>query len=271
MFLDSAAIKHRQLLFDPCNAEMTNGCLAGLGTGQYRRFRTILASDGASVEGTYVFQLGTGLVFNGTHVAATAGTSYTYGTATNIFAPQLSTATNLRCLAGCVKVRYIGAESARAGTVGMAVVPGQYNAPGLSSTAVSDLGRTPFNARFGELVHEVKFVPSQADEEFHSALSLEPKCSSIVITYRGIPASSLQFEITACYEIEDTALIAPLASHTPQSRNTLNHVLQSLGPVASWAYGHVVAPTIRSVATGLLNTPITGKYASAVAAGIMAL
>lgn len=271
MFLDSAALKHRQLLLDPCNAEMSNGCLAGLGTGQYRRFRSILASDGASVEGTYVFQLGTGLVYNGTHVAGTAGTAYTFGTASNVFQPQLNTSTNLRCLAGCIKVRYLGAESARAGTIGMAVVPGQYLAPGSSSTAVGDLARTPFNARFGEVVHEVKFAPAQADEEFHNALTLEPKCTSIVITYRGIPASSLQFEITACYEIEDTTLVVPLASHTPQSRNTLNHVLQSLGPVSSWAYSHVVAPTIRSMATGLLSSPITGKYASAVAAGIMAI
>jgi len=271
MFLDSAALKHRQLLLDPCNAEMSNGCLAGLGTGQYRRYRTILAGDGQSVEGTYVFQLGTGLVFNGTHVAATAGTNYTFNTATNVFAPQLSSTTNLRCLAGCIKVRYIGAETARAGTIGMAVVPGQYQAPGGSSNAVQDLARTPFNARFGEIVHEVKFVPAQADEEFHLALALEPKATTIVVTYRGIPPGSLQFEVTGCYEIEDTALVTPLASHTPQSRNTLNHVLQSLGPVSSWAYGHVIAPTIRSMATGVLNAPITGKFASAVAAGIMGL
>jgi hypothetical protein len=269
--LDLAALKHRALLLDPCNAEMTNGVYAGLGTGQFRRFRAVLASDGNSVEGTYVFQLSTGLVYNGTHVAATAGTNYTYGTATALFPAYANSAVQGRCLAGCVKVRYVGAESARSGTIGMAVVPGQYGAPGSVSTAVADLARCPFVTRFGEVIHEVKWAPSQADEEFTTAVTLEPKSSCIVINYRGIPATSLQFEVTACYELEFFDSNVPLTSVGPTSRNTLNHVLQSLGPVSSWAYSTVVAPTIKAGVQRLMATPITGKFASAVAAGLMTL
>lgn len=268
--LDLPALRYRALLLDPCNAEMTSAAYAGIGTGQFRRYRSIWASDGASVEGTYVFQLGTNLLFNATHVAATAGTSYTFGTATAI-TNAIPAATNLRCLAGCVKVRYIGAEQSRAGTIGMAVVPGQYLQPGAVSFATTDLAKMPMVTRFGEIQHEVKWAPAQADEEFHLANTLEQKATCIVINYRGIPASSLQFEITACYELEATDNGVPLASNIPQSRNTLNHVLQSLGPVSSWAYNTVLAPTIKSVYNAAMSTPITGKFASAVAGGLMAL
>lgn len=268
--LDAAAQRYRALLLDPCNAEMSNSVYAGVGSGQYRRYRSILSSDGNSVEGTYVFQLGTNLVFNATHVAATAGTNFTFGTATAL-TPVIPTTANLRCLAGCVKVRYIGPESGRQGTIGMAVVPGQYLAPGQVSNAVTDLGKMPFVTRFGEVQHEVKWVPTQADEEFHTANTLEPKSTCIIINYRGIPAASLQFEVTACYELETVDVGVPLASAVPHSRNTLNHVLQSLGPVSSWAYNTVLAPTIKSVYNAAMAAPITGKFASAVAGGLMSL
>lgn len=268
-------MRYRALLLDPCNAEMTSSVYAGFGSGQYRRYRTILASDGASVEGTYVFQLGTNLVYNATHVAATAGTNYTFGTATTLVIPTssggITSNANIRCIAGCVKVRYTGSEQARQGTIGMAVVPGQYLAPGQVSSAVADLAKMPFVVRFGEVQHEVKWVPTQVDEEFHLANTLENKSTCIVINYRGIPASSLQFEVTGCYEMEATDSSVPLAANVPQSKNTLNHVLQSLGPVSSWAYNTLLAPTIKSVYHAAMATPATGRFASAVAGGLMAL
>lgn len=250
---------------------MTNGVYAGLGSGQYRRYRNIIQSPGASVEGTFVFQLGTGLYWEATHVAATQGTSYTFNGATTIFPGSILGTSNARCLAACVKVRYIGAEQARAGTIGMAVVSGQYLGPSQVSSAGADLAKCPFVSRFGEVQHEVKWVPTQVDEEFHPFATIEAKASTIVVNYRGIPASSLQFEVTGCYELEVTDAGVPLASHVPTSRNTLNQVLQSLGPVSSWAYNTVLAPTIKSVYHAAMSSPITGKFASAAAAGLMAL
>lgn len=271
--LDQAALKYRALLLDPCNAEMTNSVYSGLGSGQFRRFRAIIPSAGLSVEGTYVFQLGTNLVYNATHVAGTAGTAYTFNTAGAIVPglTALGDAPNFRCLAGCVKVRYTGPESGRQGTIGMAVVPAQFLAPGATSSAELDLGRMPFVSRFGEVQHEVKFVPSQVDEEFHVVNTLDPKATCIVINYRGIPASTLQFEVTTCFEIETAGSGVPLTSHVPTSRNTLNHVLQSLGPVSSWAFNTLLAPTIKSVYNAALATPAAGRFASAVAGGIMSL
>lgn len=271
--LDQAALAHRRLLLDPCNADLTIPVYPGLGTGQYRRYRTLLASEGASVEGCYIFQLGTNTTWRGSHIAATAGADYIFNAAGNIFAATSLSGSGVetRCLAGCVKVRYVGAESARQGTIGMAVLSAPTVGPFGTSRAITDTQRCPFVTRFGEVMHEVKFVPTQADEEFKQVGTFTSSNSVIVIAYRGIPASSLQFEITGCYEINSAEVDVGSSSIVPKSTNTLNHVLQSLGPISQWAYSHVVAPTIRSIASNVTGTAVTGGFARALAAPILAL
>lgn len=271
--LDQAALAHRRLLADPCNADLTVPVYPGLGTGQYRRYRSLIASEGLSVEGCYLFQLGTNTTWRASHVAATAGTDYTFSAAAPLFgATSLSGGgVEARCLAGCVKVRYVGAESARQGTIGMAVLSAPNAQPSGISRATTDTQRCPFVTRFGEVMHEVKFVPTQADEEFKLVGTSTSSNSVIAIVYRGIPASSLQFEVTGCYEINSSELDVTSSSIVPKSTNTLNHVLQSLGPISQWAYSHVVAPTIRSMASNVTGTAVTGGFARALAAPILAL
>lgn len=272
--LDAAALNHRRLLADPCNADLTAPVYPGLGTGNYRRYRTIIASEGLSVEGTYYFQLGTNTTWRASHVAATAGTNYTYSAPSNLFqASSLSGATvEARCLAGCVKVRFVGAESARSGTIGMAVLSAPLVQPGATSSALLDLQKCPFVTRFGDIMHEAKFVPTQADEEFKLLnTNINNTNAIIAVTYRGIPASSLQFEVTGCYEINSSEVDVASSSIIPRSAFTLNHVLQSLGPVSSWAYTHVVAPTIKSMAGNFTGTGIMGTTARTLAAGLMSI
>lgn len=277
--MDAGAVMHRNLLLDPCNATLGPPVYAGLGTGQYRRLRTYIAAEGSSVEGCYVFQLGTNSFWKASHVSGTAGTAYTFNAGDALFTDSnLGAFRQLRCIAGCVKVRYLGAESSRAGVVGLLAAPALMLGPAQSSSVGADLTRCPVVHRTGEVQHEVKFVPNSSDELFATPsvqgvqLGITSGNSSLMVVYRGTPAQTIQFEITAIYEMEEAA--APgntvVTSVTPSSSVTLNQLLRSLGPVANWAYSNMVAPTIRSMAgkansTFLSNVAAVSRAVAAIA------
>lgn len=267
--LDHGALAFRQLLLDPCNARFSSPTYSGLGSGNFVRRRVIIPAEGLSVEGTYVFQLGSGTYLKGSHVAATAGTAYTMS------AVQMWSGgnNNSRCVAGCVKVRYIGSESARAGLISTLVAPALMYNSGVSTTAVGAAGVCPMTNRTGEVMHEIKFVPNEGDEQFGVPGTLVTDKSSLMVTYRGCPAQTIVFEVTAVLEIEavsaDGSTEQVINSVTPSSGNTLNQVLRSLGPVTNWAYTNVVAPTIRATASRLAGTGFSTS--SAASLGYMAL
>lgn len=271
MGLDAGAIAHRRLLLDPCNAALSGPAYSGMGSGQFRRYRKVIVAEGSSVEGCYVFQPGTNTFWKGSHVAATAGTNYTFnGVAIFDDGAIFNGLTNIRCVAGCVKVRYIGAESDRAGVVGLLASPAAYWAPGNTSSASNDLTCTPVVNRVGEVQHEVKFVPGGGDEEF--TVGSQPGTirgppsdrGTMVVAYRAVPAQTIQFEITVVLEIEQANVEGGVVTAVPPVSNfTLNQLLRSLGPVSSWAYGHVIAPTIRAAAGAAYNT-----FASSVGAAV---
>lgn len=256
--LDAGALAYRQLLLDPCNARFTSPAYTGLGSGNFVRKRFLVAAEGSSVEGTYVFQLGSGTYLKGSHVAGTAGTPYTFS-AHQMWASGMN---NQRCIAGCVKVRYIGAESARSGLISTLAAPTLLFAAGAQTTATGAAGLCPFTHRTGEVAHEVKFVPNEGDEEFGLPGTIVPDKSSIAITYRSCPAQTIMFEVTAVLEIEQVETFGEggttvINSILPATANTLNQVLRSLGPVTSWAYTNVVVPTIRAAANKLVASGIT--------------
>lgn len=271
--LDVGALQHMALLKDPCNAPLKGTVYSGLGTGQYRRYRVMLPSAGSSVEGTYVFSFASNRFFQGTHVAGTAGTAYTYNAAQILINdPSLTQAAHeARCIAGCVKVRYTGPESDRAGLIGLAVMPGCFAAPAGAGSATGDMQQCPFVHRFGEVAHEVKFVPNAADEQFKPLINLFPDNSSIVVTYRGIPAATLTFEVTVVYEVEQMSGVMPIACYTPSSNNTLNQVLRALGPPTMWAFSNVVVPTIRATVQKVARTGLSARGVGALGAALMSI
>lgn len=277
--MDAGALMHRNLLLDPCNATLGPPVYSGLGTGQYRRVRTYLSAEGSSVEGCYVFQLGSNSVWIASHVAGTAGTNYTFSAGAAIFTDaNLGAFRQMRCIAGCVKVRYLGAESNRSGSIGLLAAPALMLGPSQVSNVNADMTRCPVVHRTGEVQHEVKFVPNSSDEDFTTPtitgvqLNVTNGNSCLMAVYRGCPAQTIQFEITAIYEMEEAA--APgntvVTSVAPASSTTLNQLLRSLGPVAGWAYSNVVAPTLRSMAgkpnsSFLSNVAAVSKAVAAIA------
>lgn len=277
--LDAGAMAHRRLLLDPCNAPLAGPVYSGSGSGQYRRYRTLITAEGQSVEGCYVFQLGTNSFIKASHVAATFGSTYTFSSAAGIFPMGLSPTVNdtdsVRCIAGCVKVRYLGTESARAGTIGLLTAPHMFRGPASQSNGVADMTACPIVNRVGEVQHEAKFVPSNEDQEYTvptrvGLSTLSEGNSTITVVYRGTPAATIQFEITAIYEVETTEY-GVVSTAAPASGTTLNQLLRSLGPISNWAYGHIVAPTIRAAAGAAYNTMYSTATAAARGLAAMAL
>lgn len=266
--LDMAALAWKRLLADPCNAPLASPCYEGSGTGAYRRLRTIVYPAVDSVEGTYVFQLGTNAMWWGTHVAANQGTIYNFTNkgpihTLNAFGAQ----TEVRALAGCVKVRYIGPESSRKGTIALVAAPSTFGEPDSGTWANHATAVSQVISRVGETDHEVKFVPTAA-----SGLFLQPAVEgafqwntihpTIAITYKGIEPNSLQFEVTSILEVDSLTNGDVFMNVPPASKNTLNQVMASLGATSSWAFSNIAVPVIRATASGIMRTLANGASAT---------
>lgn len=271
--LDAAGLAHARMLADPCNALMSPPCYSGMGTGEYRRFRRILNIP-LSVEGSYTFLPGANLFLAATHIAANAGNPYTFNGFQLFPTDQLDTGTESRCIAACVKIRYTGTEAERKGVIGLRTSPFSYNVGGQVSTNDEQLTGCPLLNRLGEIQHEVKFVPGTGDElftgNFGGTVVPVNTHGSFGFTYSDVPTLSIQIEITAIIEIEPRGSMV-VNSVAPTSRNTVNNVLSALGPPARWAYGHIVAPTVRAVAGAAMQTMTSGLNAKSVGATLLTL
>lgn len=269
--LDDGARRWRALLADPCNGPLTGSCFSGGHTGQYRRVRAIFNIPATEVEGIYVFQPSINGYWAGGHSAAGAGGNIT--TVGSVLLPTGATpVSEQRCIAACLKVRYTGAEQARAGVLGMSTGTPPIVDPNsaLGVGAVSVLNSCTVIRRLGETAHEVKWVPSSGDESYGppsqngtTSLFWNRQNSTMTVVFTGVPAGSLQFEITMVLETDSSAqAYGPASSVACSSRNTLNQVIRSLGPVTSWAFEHGVMPVIRSAATGVMQTVSAGMRAA---------
>lgn len=261
--LDAAGLAHARMLVDPCNALMGPPCYSGMGTGEYRRFRRILNIP-LAVEGTYTFVPGANFFVAGTHTSGNAGNPYTLVGFKLFETDQLEGGVESRCIASCVKVRYTGTEAERKGVIGLRSSPFAYNAGGLVTTTDVQLTQCPLLNRVGEVQHEIKFVPGTGDElftgNFGDAVSPLNTHGCLGFTFSDVQTLSLQIEVTAIIEIEPRQSMV-VNTVAPTSRNTVNNVLSALGPPARWAYGHVVAPTIRAAAGAAMQTVSSGLNA----------
>jgi hypothetical protein len=252
---------------------MVSPVYSGMGTGEFRRFRTVFNIPN-STEGTFAFVPGSNLYFAATHVESNAGNPYTFGTYKLFDNPQLTDTVESRCVAACVKIRFIGAESNRKGTIALRTNPFNWVRDGITVTNNNMLTACPVINPVGEVLHEVKFVPGTADEIFTGnyggPIVAGNALGSFGFVYSDIPTGSLQVEVTAVIEIEAEANMV-VSSVAPSSRNTTNNVLSALGPPARWAFGHVVAPTIRAAAGAAMQTISSGVNSSSVGGLLLTL
>nr|APG76455.1 hypothetical protein 2 [Hubei noda-like virus 20] len=260
--LDSGALAFRNLLLDPCNAPLVGPAYDGIHSGNYRRFRRLYTIPVAEVETVFIFQPGTNTIWQGGHSTASQGNNITF-TSQPAFAGSLvfDGDAEVRCLAACAKVRYTGSEMNRAGVVGLATGSFWSNTnAGVSASSAQT--QCPIVARMGESMHEVKFCPLAGDQDktpaSHSSGATTINISSakgcIMVTLRGVPAGTVQIELTAALEIDAPIGGGVTNAVEPSSATPLNTVLRSLGPVTNWAFHHIAVPALKSVTSGVTRT-----------------
>lgn len=254
--LDAHATAWTRLLKDPCGAPLVPSCYTGIGTGLYLRCRRSFSIGSTDTAGVFCAQLGTNTVYSfGTSTGAVITMSGGIQCFIDTGNPALTDRSEFRCIGGCMRVRYIGAESSRAGTIGLLTGP-----PVLFPLEAAGINVPTFNSnlpvvmRTGEVMHEVLFSPLARDEQFQSAPGSGPatfsqdKCT-FTMSYLGVPGGSLTIEVTGIYEYEGGISTGLLKNAVPApSVNTMNRVLLLLGPTLDWAYGMNSTPVIKAVA-----------------------
>lgn len=246
--LDTHAREWLHLLSDPCNAPLTAGCYAGLGSGMLYRTRTIV-NPGASATDAYCYFYPSNFAGNGyyplqwcsVNVSGTGPTN-AYGATIN----GISGGTQMRCVAACLKLRYKGSELNRAGIVAshltndptpVAGVPAGTAGSYYSAESVATTAQTTY--RLGETQHEVRWAPTQEDGAFREIggpLSPTSRGNAVGLIAYGYPAGTVVFELTAVWEIVPEAasgFVSPLIA--PRSANTVNDVLKTIGDIGRWA------------------------------------
>jgi len=263
--LDEAGAQYARLLSDPCNAQMVAPTYGGMGTGNYRRMRVQLnLLTGSNVDLQLVINPSQNFYWFGQTLAGATGV---VGTAQPMFGGPLAGATaDFRVLAACAKVRYIGAESARAGLVGLAVCPPMFEPAAAGVGSAAYIVNCPMVSRTGETQHEVKWVPSAGDEAFDSRQNrINQGCSALHVVTQGTPTGTIVIDITAVMELgPDTQSTFQNAATVvvPPSRFTTNHVLQALGPVSRWAYNNVLTPVIKAGMSGAYSAAFQSTQAA---------
>lgn len=255
--LDDGARKWAQLLVDPCNAPLCSPVFPSGNTSQYIRcHRYLNLLSGSNTDLQFFWSPNSNQYWFGQTIGSATGTLGAYQT---LF--DLSEFRSFRCAASCLKVQYVGAESARAGMVGLAVTAG---APVVVSSVIGTfdvLPMCPVVNRMGEVRHEVKWAPLSAQDAIPNTSGYyHPDLSTCLMAIvNGSTALAVQIEIVTVYEVSPApskGLIANAAP--PPSRNNTNDVLAALGDMSRWAYGHVVVPTIKALASTAVDSVRTG-------------
>lgn len=262
--LDSAAIAYARLLKDPCNAPLVPPVYQGSGSGNYvrvRKFVAPLVDTNTSLQ--YCFDPQTNFRWFGQAVADATG---------NVGQPdQVFSQTNwkqFRCLAACMKVRYIASEMERGGVVGLICSPPIFTPLQTGVGSGNTLGSCAVIHRFGDVLHEVKWIPDN-DVSWVKATSTGDPTSYgtenvLTAILSNVPAQSVMIELTAVYEVAYQFTAGMVStSQVSKSVNTFNQVVHALGEPVNWLYGNVIAPTVKSLATAAVNTTMSGMSATA--------
>jgi len=243
--LDAPALAHARLLADPCNAKLAPPVYTTPGTRQLVRIKDVITPGNTSNNDVqFFFQPGQGSYWWGqTTAGATGSLSGDNGTSIR------GISQSFRCVAACLKVRYMGTEQNRAGLVGLYTGPNiiRAGAGGVGNSTL--LGNCQQVMRTGEVAHEVKWAPGMADENFTYGGNATDLSSVVAAVCGGVNTNNAtvwQFELIAVYEIV-LHNAGPAEWNTSDSRNTLSDVMRFLGPSIRWAFSLFPSPVVKAV------------------------
>lgn len=273
--LDLHGAAYARLLRDPCNAPLVAPVYMGAGSGNYVRVRKILTP---LVDSNTSLQFGwdpaTNAAWYGQGIGGAVGS---IGQADPLITHSLGNIwKQFRCMAACVKVRYVGPEMDRAGVVGLLCAPPMFTplATGVSSSSI--LGSCACIHRVGDVLHEVKWVPDN-DVSWTKATSVFDPTSfgndnTLQVVIDSAVPNSIMLECTVVYEVAYQATAGMVSTaQISKSRNTFNQVAQALGEPVSWLYSNVIAPGVKSIAMHAAQTTLSGISAASVRAAPLLL
>jgi len=161
-----------------------------------------------------------------------------------------------RCVAACIKVKYTGSELNRQGQVWATLGPTNIAASVNYAGEALELGKTissfPQSDRLGERVHEYLWVPGFDDQKWISTFQDTPYTlststsvpiesgNSLIVAVQNAYAGSIVYEVNCVWEVNVTpaqrsGLVA--SQKVPETRNTLNDILRTVGNIGRWALG----------------------------------
>lgn len=280
--LDAQGLAWAALLNDPCSAPLAHPCYAGADGGILMRFENSydIGTGATDTAGLFIYTpngigvtggLSTGLL---TGVAATAAVNLTLAGPVAATQPGYTfltaNASNVRAVASCIQITYLGSEANRSGVINFGCLNGgtfiSTDTPntGNASNVFEHFQRTPVDTI------EVKWRPSAYDQTFRDqsqniATADLTKCGAVGFSFSGLlAAAGLRVRMVTVYEYTPGGQVGIVnaARSRSTSTNSLDHVLNYLDSTGDWmmrigsslgrAYTGVrrVEPFVRAVAYG---------------------
>lgn len=271
--LDPSAAKWLRLLGDPCGADLTSPCYGGSGSGYFVRQVRSIAPPSNAVD--YLFEFTPTAVSSDIFrfgYSTTAGGSL--GTAGAIGIGGLITTDacgRRRCIAACIKVQYLGSELNRSGLVGSVCLPGAELTTSEAINGVSGDWSNSMNStnRLGS-AFEYRWAPGEGDQEWLANSYGDVRYvnatlgNSLQILLRGIPAGSVELQVTTCWEwtpSQEGGAI-PWASGAAKAPPSVpfQTVMSAMGDLGRWTAKNVGAGAsymLSTAATTALRHPIS--------------
>jgi hypothetical protein len=261
--LDSYAKAHAMMIADPCRAPLGYSTYPGGSGGQIARFSQdlILFNEfGTDTGGCLIWSPGYASYVQSNNLSALVSDTQNFGLTDLRPAAGNAAVTNTsgyRCLAACMQIYYPGTELNRSGFVGMGYTTGgtiiEYQrvavgGDGNLTLNVGGLRQTQFHSeRTPNTMLELKWKPSQADEQFTSGISQANQVATnalglasrncLTLTASGLsPGVGLRVRFVAIYEYlqQPSIGIIGTAGNAPRSKNTTNEVLRALDSMGNW-------------------------------------
>lgn len=286
----SDAVKWDRLLLDPCGAELTYPCYAGIDTGYLVRTtenqNVYCAGAGLIVGGKYIGQAyvqytpsNKGYDGAGTDTSILTGSfapggvdpavaGYATPTATirsnQTFITNSAVVSRYRPVAACLKWVPTGPYSDRSGVVGLGSIAGGIIRFGLSYTQnniQAAMGRISSN---GSAHHEVRWLPTIEDEQFTTISDLNDfGAGAVIISLREIDGVAETptilrlngfLEITTVWEWVPNGAGGIAVSPKPPSAATSQQVLSTISDIGHYVYDGVRVAAGSRAGRDLLRT-----------------
>lgn len=266
--LDASATAYAKLLMNPCSEILVHPVYGGGEGGYLLRCESFLTLGTAATSTAGYLQWTPGLMGpNNTELllgeSATSSTAFTAVSSASAPGKAFlqSTASNIRCVAACMKVSYPGAELDRSGRLhfggcsGSLIDLGQILTPDQLSTTLEHYTRTPG----GEI--EIVWKPNAADQLFtdptiaNASIEKDRK-SAVAFAFAGIKAGTgLNIRFTAVYEWQPAVaqgLAVPNTSRS-MSNNSLDQIVNAVQRTGFNFIHGVASEATMGVASGMMR------------------